>query len=106
MNDARIQVWQLHTTKRTVRREDNLMKNLLCLSALLLLASPVVLAQNDRPAPDTRADSSSHNDEGREHHNYGWIGLLGLAGLAGLRRKSEMHSQLESQGVNVKTVRT
>jgi MYXO-CTERM domain-containing protein len=82
------------------------MKNLLRLSALLLLASTTVLAQNDRPAPDTRADGSSRNDEGREHHNYGWIGLLGLAGLAGLRRKSEMHSQLESQGVNVKTVRT
>ena len=82
------------------------MKNLLRLSALLLLASTTVFAQNDRPALDTRTDNTSRNDEGREHHNYGWIGLLGLAGLAGLRRKSEIHSRLESQGVNVKTVRT
>ena len=68
------------------------MKNLLRLSALLLLASTTVLAQNDRPASDTRTDNASRNDEGREHHNYGWIGLLGLAGLAGLRRKSEIYT--------------
>ena len=83
----------------------NLMKNFLRLSALLVLASATVLAQNDRPASDTRPDNSSRNDDGREHHNYGWIGLLGLAGLAGLRRKSELHSRLESEGVNVKTAR-
>jgi MYXO-CTERM domain-containing protein len=81
-------------------------KNILRLSALVVLASTTVLAQNDRPASDTRTDNSARNDDGREHHNYGWIGLLGLAGLAGLRRKSEMQSRLESQGVNVKTVRT
>jgi MYXO-CTERM domain-containing protein len=81
------------------------MKNLIRLSALLLLASTTVLAQNDRPAPDTRTDNSSRIDDGREHHNYGWIGLLGLAGLAGLRRKSELHSRLESEGVNVKSAR-
>ena len=81
------------------------MKNLLRISALLLLASSSVLAQNDRPATDARTDNSLHNDDGREHHNYGWIGLLGLAGLAGLRRKSELHSRLESEGVNVKTAR-
>ncbi len=81
------------------------MKNLTRLSALLLLASTTVLAQNDRPASDIRTDNSSRNDDGRERHNYGWIGLLGLAGLAGLRRKSELHSRLESEGVNVKSAR-
>jgi MYXO-CTERM domain-containing protein len=86
-------------------QEISLMKNLIRLSALLLLASTAVLAQNDRPAPDSRTDNSSRNDDGREHHNYGWIGLLGLAGLAGLRRKSELHSRLESEGVNVKSAR-
>src|ERR1700730_9689282 len=85
---------------------DNLVKTLLRLMALLLFASTTLLAQTDRPAPANRADGSSRYDEGREHHNYGWIGLLGLAGLAGLRRKSEIHSRLESEGVNVKTVRT
>jgi len=78
------------------------MKSIFRLSALLLLASSTALAQNDRPASDARTDNALR----REHHNYGWIGLLGLAGLAGLRRKSEMQSRLESQGVNVKTVRT
>ena len=82
------------------------MKNFLRLSALVMLVSSTVLGQNDRPASEPRTENSLRNDEGREHHNYGWIGLLGLAGLAGLRRKSELHSQLESQGVNVKTART
>jgi MYXO-CTERM domain-containing protein len=86
--------------------EEILMKSIFRLSALLLLASSTALAQNDRPASDARTDNALRNEEGREHHNYGWIGLLGLAGLAGLRRKSEMQSRLESQGVNVKTVRT
>ena len=47
-------------------------------------------------------------DEGREHHNYGWIGLLGLVGLAGLRGRSGAHrtqDPLEARGVNVKTVK-
>jgi MYXO-CTERM domain-containing protein len=84
----------------------NLMKNFIRLSALLVLSSATVLAQNDRPSSDGRTDNSvRNNDDGREHRNYGWIGLLGLAGLAGLRRKSELHSKLESEGVKVKTAR-
>ncbi len=81
------------------------MKIALKLSGLLLLTCSTVAAQSDRQPTDTRADNSVRTDEGREHHNYGWIGLLGLAGLAGLRRKSELHSRLESEGVNVKTAR-
>ena len=81
------------------------MKTLISISFLLLFLVPAVaFAQTDRQAVDNRTDATRQDD--REQHNYGWIGLLGLAGLAGLRRKSEMHSQLESQGVNVKTVRT
>ena len=80
------------------------MKTLMSLSLLLFLVPTIAIAQADRQAADNRTGST--RDDNREHHNYGWIGLLGLAGLAGLRRKSEMHSQLESQGVNVKTVRT
>jgi MYXO-CTERM domain-containing protein len=72
------------------------------LISMLLFLGPAAVAQTDRQA-ENRTDST--REDNREHHNYGWIGLLGLAGLAGLRRKSEMHSQLESQGVNVKTVR-
>jgi MYXO-CTERM domain-containing protein len=71
---------------------------------LLFLVPAIAVAQTDRQAVDNRTDST--REDNREHHNYGWIGLLGLAGLAGLRRKSEMQSQFESQGVNVKTVRT
>jgi MYXO-CTERM domain-containing protein len=85
------------------------MNNLLKFAVLSMLATTTLLAQTDRPATDTNraTDTRSDNrDEGREHHNYGWIGLLGLAGLAGLRRKSEIHERLESQGVNVKIVRT
>jgi MYXO-CTERM domain-containing protein len=80
------------------------MKTLMSISLLLFLGPSITLAQTDRQAADNRADST--REDNREHHNYGWIGLIGLLGLAGLRRKSEMHSQLESQGVNVKTVRT
>jgi MYXO-CTERM domain-containing protein len=81
------------------------MKTLISTSFLLLFLVPTVaFAQTDRQAVDNRTDATRQDN--REKHNYGWIGLLGLAGLAGLRRKSEMHSQLESQGVNVKTVRT
>jgi MYXO-CTERM domain-containing protein len=82
------------------------MKTLMSISLLLFLGPTIAIAQADRQATDNRGDSPSTREDNREHHNYGWIGLLGLAGLAGLRRKSEMHSQLESQGVDVKTVRT
>jgi MYXO-CTERM domain-containing protein len=78
------------------------MKTVLLISLFVLLGPGIAAGQSD-----SRADSSaSRNDDRREHHNWGWIGLLGLAGLAGLRRKSELHSQLESQGVNVKSVKT
>lgn len=81
------------------------MKTLISTCLLLFFLVPTVaFAQTDRPAVDNRTDST--REDNREHHNYGWLGLLGLLGLAGLRRKSEMHGQLESQGVNVKTVRT
>jgi MYXO-CTERM domain-containing protein len=81
------------------------MKIVISISFLLLFLVPTVaFAQTDRQAVDNRTDST--REDNREQHNYGWIGLLGLAGLAGLRRKSEMHSQLESEGVNVKTVKT
>jgi MYXO-CTERM domain-containing protein len=80
------------------------MKTVVSISFLLLfLVSTVAFTQTDRQAVDNRTDST--REDNREQHNYGWIGLLGLAGLAGLRRKSEMHSRLESEGVNVKTVR-
>jgi MYXO-CTERM domain-containing protein len=82
------------------------MKAVLWISLFILLRPGIAAGQTDR-ASDTRGDASAtRKDDGREHHNWGWIGLLGLAGLAGLRRKSEMHSQLEAQGVNVKSVRT
>ena len=75
------------------------MKVLLPITLLIMFGTSVASAQSDRqPATENRTDNDA-----REHHNYGWIGLLGLAGLAGLRRKSEIHSRLESQGVNVKT---
>jgi MYXO-CTERM domain-containing protein len=78
------------------------MKTVLSISLFILLGPSIAVAQTD-----TRADApTTRNDDSRDHHNWGWIGLLGLAGLAGLRRKSEMHSQLEAQGVNVKSVRT
>ena len=81
------------------------MKTLISTSFLLLFLVPtVVSAQTDRQPVDNRTEST--REDNREQHDYGWIGLLGLAGLAGLRRKSEMHSQLESQGVKVKTVKT
>jgi MYXO-CTERM domain-containing protein len=82
------------------------MKPLLPLSLLLFLVPSIAIGQTDRQAADNRTDSTSTREDNRDHHNYGWIGLLGLAGLAGLRRKSEMHGRLESQGVDVKTVRT
>lgn len=81
------------------------MKTLISTSFLLLFLVPAIaFAQTHRQAVDNRTYST--REDNRPHHDYGWIGLLGLAGLAGLRRKSEMQSQFESQGVNVKTVRT
>jgi MYXO-CTERM domain-containing protein len=78
------------------------MKTVLSISLFIMLGPSVTMGQTD-----THADASAtRNDDGRDHHNWGWIGLLGLAGLAGLSRKSEMHSRLEAQGVNVKSVRT
>ena len=77
------------------------MKVLLPITLFIMFGNSVASAQSDRqPVTENRTDNDS-----REHHNYGWIGLLGLAGLAGLRSKSEVHSRLESQGVNVKTAR-
>jgi MYXO-CTERM domain-containing protein len=80
------------------------MKTLLPITLLVLAGTTVASAQSDRqPVTENRSDN-----EAREHHNYGWIGLIGLAGLTGLRRKSEqsaLHSRLESDGVNVKTAR-
>jgi MYXO-CTERM domain-containing protein len=80
------------------------MKTLISTSFLLLFLVPAIAFAQTARSVDNRTDST--REDNREQHNYGWIGLLGLAGLAGLRRKSVMHSQLESQGVNVKTVRT
>jgi len=44
-----------------------------------ILAQPtLVSAQDNSPAPVTRADHDKDD-------NWGWLGLLGLAGLLGLR---------------------
>ncbi len=84
--------------------KDNLMK-FVFISALAV--TPVLAQTSD--AGRTNADRSAQSpyDENRVHHNYGsWVGLLGLIGLAGLRgRAHSTHDRLESQGVNVKTVR-
>jgi len=46
----------------------------------VLTQPTLVSAQDNAPAPVTRADR--HTDD-----NWGWLGLLGLFGLLGLRRR-------------------
>jgi MYXO-CTERM domain-containing protein len=83
------------------------------LALISMLSAAPLRAQAEKPAAETNRSADYNRgdsrDEGREHHNWGWMGLLGLAGLAGLRGRSEVHGtrdRLESQGVNVKTART
>jgi MYXO-CTERM domain-containing protein len=80
------------------------MKSVLIVTLMTCMSGSAVLAQTDRQAGNG-VNAQVRDTDQREHHNWGWMGLVGLAGLAGLRRKSEFHSQLESQGVNVKTVK-
>ena len=55
-----------------------------------ILAQPtLVSAQDNAPAPVTRADRD-HED------NWGWLGLLGLGGLFGLRRRERTDVRISS----------
>ena len=78
------------------------MKTVLAISLFIMMGPGIAAAQTDKGPDTTTRDAPTARNE---DHNWGWIGLLGLAGLVGLRRKSEMHSKLEAQGVNVKSVR-
>ena len=69
--------------------------------AIALSLSPLTAYGQTTASPATNATTSSQTTvaddrgDGREHHNYGWIGLLGLLGLAGLMRKRHEDRQID-----------
>ena len=63
--------------------------------AIALSLSPLAAYGQASASPATNPTTYSQTTvaddrgDGREHHNYGWIGLLGLLGLTGLMRKRQ-----------------
>jgi MYXO-CTERM domain-containing protein len=68
--------------------------------AIALSLSPLAAYGQASASPATATTSSQttvadDRGDGREHHNYGWIGLLGLLGLTGLMRKRQENRQVD-----------
>ena len=67
--------------------------------AIALSLSPLYGQASASPARNAttynQTTAADDRGDGRQHNNYGWIGLLGLLGLTGLLRKRQEDRQVD-----------